>query len=141
MRSNDRAVRKAAYDAIVFSELRKYSLEAAGLKVAMILSNDFLPSFGNVVVTSEAKLKNDPDLVKRFVDAVSESYQWVIDGHVDDALDISFEKYTPTWKDQKTILTRAFNETFVPSVWQSALTRKDGLGAADIARIGNGSSA
>jgi len=120
-------------DAIVFSELRKYALEAAGDKVTMILSNDFLPSFGNVVVTSEAKLKNDPGLVKRFVTAVSESYQWVIDGHIADALNISFEKYTPTWRDQKAILEKAFKDTFVASVWQSPLTKKEGLGAADFA--------
>jgi NitT/TauT family transport system substrate-binding protein len=119
-------------DAIVFSELRKYNLEADGSKVTMLLSNDFLPSFGNVVVTSDAKLKSNPDLVKRFTTAISQSYQWVIDGHVEQALDISFEKYTPTWKDQKPTLTRAFNETFIPSVWQSPLTKDKGLGAADL---------
>ncbi len=126
------ALQAGKVDAIVFSELRKYNLEANGTKVNMVLSNDFLPSFGNVVVTSSAKLANDPDLVKRFVDSVSESYQWVIDGHVSDALDISFKKYTPTWPaDQKDILEKAFNQTFVPSVWQSALTKEKGLGAAD----------
>jgi NitT/TauT family transport system substrate-binding protein len=120
-------------DAIVFSELRKYNLEADGTKISMILSNDFLPSFGNVVVTSDAKLKDNPDLVKRFTTAVSQSYQWVIDGNVDEALEISFSKYTPTWKEQKPTLTRAFNETFIPSVWQSPLTKEKGLGAADVA--------
>nr|WP_306268622.1 ABC transporter substrate-binding protein [Pararhizobium sp. IMCC3301] len=119
-------------DAIVFSELRKYALEAGGDEVTMILSNDFLPSFGNVVVTSEKTLSENPDLVKRFTAAVSRSYQWVIDGHVEDALQISFDKYTPTWADQKDILTRAFNETFATSVWQSDLTKTNGLGAADL---------
>jgi len=121
-------------DAIVFSELRKYNLEADGTKVTMILSNDFLPSFGNVVVTSDKKLSENPDLVKRFTTAISQSYQWVIDGHVGDALDIALEKYAPTWpKDQKGILTTAFEQTFVPSVWQSPLTKEKGLGAADLA--------
>lgn len=121
-------------DAIVFSELRKYNLEADGTKVTMILSNDFLPSFGNVVVTSAKKLSANPDLVKRFTTAVTQSYEWVIDGHIGDALDISLAKYTPTWpKDQKAILTTAFEQTFVPSVWQSALTKQKGLGAADLA--------
>jgi len=121
-------------DAIVFSELRKYNLEADGTKVTMILSNDFLPSFGNVVVTSDKELAQNPDLVKRFTTAVTQSYEWVIDGHIGDALDISLEKYTPTWpKDQKGILTTAFEQTFVPSVWQSPLTKEKGLGAADFA--------
>ena len=121
-------------DAIVFSELRKYNLEADGTKVTMILSNDFLPSFGNVVVTSTKKLAQNPDLVKRFTTAVTQSYQWTIDGHIGDALDISLAKYTPTWpKDQKGILTAAFEQTFVPSVWQSPLTKEKGLGAADFA--------
>lgn len=118
-------------DAIVFSELRKYNLEAGGEDVTMILSNDFLPSFGNVVVTSERLLASDPDLVERFTNAVTASYEWVIDGHVEDALDISFDKYTPTWADQKPLLTTAFENSFVASVWQSDLTKEKGLGAAD----------
>lgn len=119
-------------DAIVFSELRKYALEAAGFDVTMILSNDFLPSFGNVVVTSSAKLADNPDLVKRFTTAVTKSYEWVIDGHVKEALQISMDKYTPTWADQMDILTTAFESTFVASVWQSPLTKEKGLGAADL---------
>ena len=103
-------------DAIIFSELRKYALEANGFNVSMILSNDFLPSFGNVLVTSADKLANNPDLVKRMTNAVSASYQWVIDGHIDDALKISMDKYTPTWVDQTEMLSTAFKNTFVASV-------------------------
>lgn len=121
-------------DAIVFSELRKYNLEADGTKVSMILSNDFLPSFGNVVVTSDRKLSENADLARRFTTAITQSYQWVIDGHVSEAIDIALEKYAPTWpREQKPILTTAFEQTFVPSVWQSTLTREKGLGAADMA--------
>ncbi len=128
------ALQSGQVDAIVFSELRKYNLEADGTKVTMILSNDFLPSFGNVVVTGAKKLAQNPDQVKRFVTAVSQSYQWVIDGHIPEALDIALNTYVPTWpKDQKGILTTAFEKTFVPSVWQSPLTKAKGLGAADLA--------
>lgn len=119
-------------DAIVFSELRKYALEADGVPVTMLLSNDFLPSFGNVVVTSASLLADNPDLARRFDEAVTASYQWVIDGHVDEALDIAIAKYTPTAVDQKAFLTKAFEETFVASVWQSPLTAEKGLGAADL---------
>ncbi|MGM4985991.1 MULTISPECIES: ABC transporter substrate-binding protein [Rhizobium] len=127
------ALKAEQVDAIVFSELRKYNLEADGTKVTMILSNGFLPSFGNVVVTSDKKLAQNADVVKRFTTAVTQSYQWVIDGHTSEALDITFSKYTPTWpKDQKGILTTAFEQTFIPSVWQSPLTQQKGLGAADM---------
>lgn len=126
------ALQSDQVDAIVFSELRKYNLEGAGVDVTMILSNDFLPSFGNVVVTSSRLLEENPDLVKRFTNAVTASYEWVIDGHVDDALEISFEKYTPTWADQKELLSTAFKNSFVASVWQSDLTMEKGLGAADL---------
>lgn len=125
------ALQSDTVDAIIFSELRKYALEANGFNVNMILSNDFLPSFGNVVVTSNDLLASNPDLVKRVANAVTKSYEWVIDGNVDKALQISFDKYTPTWADQKDVLSTAFNETFVKSVWQSALTNEKGLGSAD----------
>ncbi|MDF2371969.1 MAG: ABC transporter substrate-binding protein [Rhizobiaceae bacterium] len=126
------ALQSDTVDAIIFSELRKYALEANGFNVNMILSNDFLPSFGNVVVTSSDLLASNPDLVKRVANAVTKSYEWVIDGNVDKALQISFDKYTPTWADQKDVLSTAFNETFVKSVWQSALTKEKGLGSADL---------
>lgn len=126
------ALQSDTVDAIIFSELRKYALEANGFNVNMILSNDFLPSFGNVVVTSDDILSNNPDLVKRLTNAVTKSYEWVIDGNVDNALQISFDKYTPTWADQKDVLSTAFKETFVKSVWQSALTNEKGLGSADL---------
>lgn len=120
-------------DAIVFSELRKYNLEADNFPVHIILSNDFLPSFGNVVVTSDSLLKTKPALARAFIDAINDSFQWVIDGHVAEALKISMDKYTPTWKGQEGILTRAFNETFIASVWQSPTTKAKGFGAADLA--------
>ncbi|WP_026480923.1 ABC transporter substrate-binding protein [Ahrensia sp. 13_GOM-1096m] len=126
------ALQSDTVDAIIFSELRKYALEANGFNVSMILSNDFLPSFGNVVVTSNDILANNPDLVKRVTNAVTKSYEWVIDGNVDNALQISFDKYTPTWADQKDVLSTAFKETFVKSVWQSDLTKTNGLGSADL---------
>lgn len=119
-------------DAIVFSELRKYALEADGYEVNMVLSNDFLPSFGNVVVTHNELLSSNPDLVKRFNNAVTASYEWVMDGNIEAALQISMDQYTPTWADQMSILSTAFEKTFIESVWRSSLTDERGLGAADI---------
>ncbi|MGP9820672.1 ABC transporter substrate-binding protein [Salinarimonas sp. NSM] len=127
------ALQSGQVDAIVFSELRKYVLEGAGVEVDMILSNDFLPSFGNVVVTSASLLEENPDLVRRFTNAVTRSYEWTMDGNIEAALDIAMEKYTPTWAEQKPSLVTAFENTFAASVWRSALTDERGLGVADIA--------
>ncbi|MCA3262921.1 MAG: ABC transporter substrate-binding protein [Telmatospirillum sp.] len=120
-------------DAIVFSELRKYNLEADGFPTHMILSNDFLPSFGNVVVTGDRTLATSAATVRRFNDAITESFEWVIAGNVAEALQIAIDKHAPTWKGQEAILERAFRDTFIASVWQSPTTKANGLGAADLA--------
>ncbi|MDF2809995.1 MAG: putative sulfonate transport system substrate-binding protein [Microvirga sp.] len=119
-------------DAIVFSELRRYNLEADGVDVGMISSNDFLPSFGNVVVTGDRYLQSKPKAVSGFNSALSESLQWIIDGHVDEALTIAIDKHAQTWKGQEALLQRAFTESFIPSIWQSQITKEKGLGAADL---------
>lgn len=126
------ALQSDQVDAIVFSELRKYVLEGNGVDVNMVLSNDFLPSFGNVVVTSAALLEDNPDLVRRFTEAVTQSYEWTMDGNIEAALDITMQNYTPTWIDQKPALVIAFEQTFAASVWRSDLTDEKGLGVADI---------
>ena len=46
------ALQNGEVDAIVFSRLRYYALQAAGFDVGQILSDEYLPSFGNVLVTS-----------------------------------------------------------------------------------------
>lgn len=120
-------------DAIVFSELRRYNLEADGVKVGMISSNDFLPSFGNVLVTSDQFLKQKPQVAKSVATALTEALTWVINGNAEEAINISIEKFTPTWKGQEALLVRSFKETFIPFVWQSSVTKAKGLGAADMA--------
>jgi len=70
-------------DAVVFSELRRYNLEADGVKVGVILSNDFLPSYGNVVAASDRLVQQKGALAKAFTQALSESFQWTIDGHAE----------------------------------------------------------
>ena len=120
-------------DAIVFSELRRYNLEADGVKVGMISSNDFLPSFGNVVVTGERYLQAKPRIVRGFNAALDEALGHIIKGGLAEALDIAIAKHAPTWKGQEALLRSAFEGSFIPSIWQSPLTRTNGLGAGDIA--------
>lgn len=120
-------------DAIVFSELRRYNLAADGVKVGMISSNDFLPSFGNVVVTGERFLQAKPKLVKGFNAALDEALMFIIKGGVDEALSIAIAKHAPTWKGQEALLKSSFEGSFIPSIWQSDLTKAKGLGAGDLA--------
>lgn len=127
------ALQAGTVDAIVFSELRRYNLEADGFPVGMIASNDFLPSFGNVVVTGDRYLQGSPKAVRGFDAALSEAILWIIDGHLDEALAIAIDKHAQTWKGQEALLNRAFTESFIPSIWQSPLTKAKGIGAGDLA--------
>ncbi len=119
-------------DAVVFSELRRYPLEAAGTKLTVLSSNDFLPSFGNVLVTSDATVTNRPGTVHRFIEALDEGLRFTID-HPQDAIALSIEKHAPTFRGQDGDILRAVQDAFVPTIWQSALTRQNGFGAADMA--------
>lgn len=111
-------------DAIVFSELRKYNLEADGVDVGMFSSNDFLPSFGNVVVTRE-RLAGQ---ARPFLEALDEGLQWIIAGNVDEALRIAIDNHAQTWRGQEALLARIFRGSFIPSIWQGPHTQANGLG-------------
>jgi len=118
-------------DAIVFSELRRYNLEADGVKVGMISSNDFLPSFGNVLTTGDQTLRQRGPLAKAVIKSLDEGLGWTIE-NPEEAIRLSIDKHAPTWKGQEAILLRSFKETFIASLWQSPTTKARGLGAADI---------
>ena len=126
------ALQAKAIDAIIFSELRKYNLEAAGAKVTMISSNSFLPSFGNVLVTSDATLARKPGVIKKFIEALDEGLKYVIEGHADESIRTSIAKYAPTFTGQEDLIASAFASSFIPSIWQSPMTKEKGFGAADL---------
>jgi len=115
-------------DAIVFSELRKYNLEADGVDVGMISSNDFLPSFGNVLVASERLAAQRGGPAPGFIAGLDEALQWIIAGNVDEALRIAIDGHAQTWRGQEALLARIFRESFIPSIWQGPHTQANGLG-------------
>lgn len=121
-------------DAIVFSMLRTIELKAQGVDVKEIRSDDFLPSFGNVLVTSEKLLKEKPELAKRFIAGLNKGLDEIIKGDPRAAVDLSVEKYAPTFKGKEEVVTRILKEVFIPYLWQSDLTKQNGLGAADLTR-------
>lgn len=122
------ALQAGQVDAIVFSELRRFNLEADGVQVGMISSNDFLPSFGNVVVAGERLLRERAAVARGFIDGLDESLQWIIAGNVEESLRIAIDNHAQTWRGQEAMLTRIFREVFVPTIWQSEHTRANGLG-------------
>jgi len=121
-------------DAITFSMLRTVELKAQGVDVSEIRSDDFLPSFGNVVITSDKFLNSDKDAVVAFNTALNKAIQYIIDGHVTEAVDMAIAKYAQTAEGRQEITAKIINEVFIPYLWQSDLTKTNGLGAADLTR-------
>lgn len=127
------ALQNGEVDAIAFSRLRYYALQSAGFPVGQILSDEYLPSFGNVVVTSPAFLKSDPEVVKGFVEALDKGIQYVIDNPAQ-AVSDAISKYADTFKDQDAAITTVIKDVYIAQLWQSAATEKNGLGYGDLDR-------
>lgn len=121
-------------DAMTFSMLRKFDLEASGVEVNQFLSDEYLPSHGNVLVTSEKLLKDDKDTAAKFVRALNKGLEYVINDHVEEAVDLSIAKHATTFADKRDMAVNIIKEVFVPYLWQSDLTKTEGFGAADLDR-------
>lgn len=121
-------------DAITFSMLRTVELKNSGVEVDEFRSDDFLPSFGNVVVTSDKYLAANKGAVIGFNKALNQALDYIINGKVKEAVDMSIKKYAQTAEGKQEITEKIFNDVFIPYLWQSDLTKKDGYGAADLAR-------
>lgn len=126
------ALKSDQVDAIVFSMLRFYALQADGLDVGMIRSDDFLPSKGNVIVTSESYLAENPKIVAGFIAALNKGIQHIVDGNVADEVKMSVADYTPTFAGQEDLVTKIISEVFVKTLWQSADTSAHELGYGNL---------
>ena len=60
-----------------------------------IRSDTFLPSHGNVLIAGEKLLKDEPELVEKFVAAFDKSLDYIIGGHSREAVELSVSKYAP----------------------------------------------
>jgi len=119
-------------DAIVFSMLRYYALQAQGVDVGMIRSDDYLPSHGNVLVTSESYLAENPEIVAGFIEALDRGIQHIVDGDVGAEVELVIAEYTPTFAGQEAIVTEIIEEVFVPTLWQSEDTAAHYLGYGNL---------
>ncbi|MGI5204760.1 ABC transporter substrate-binding protein [Spirillospora sp. CA-108201] len=127
------ALKNGQVDAIVFSRLRYYTLKSAGVDVQQILSDQYLPSFGNVVISSPEKVKDDPKTVKAFTTALNQGLEYTTKNPAA-AVDMAVQKYAPTFNGQQKDVTTVIQDVFIKSLWQSATTRQHEFGYPDEAR-------
>lgn len=125
------ALTEGQVDAIVFSKLRTIELNNAGYAASEIPCDQFLPSFGNVVVAGDKLIAESPEVVDGFCKALNKSIEYIVDGHVDEAVDMSIEKYAPTFAEKRDTVVQILNEVFIPTLWQSDYTKENGIGASD----------
>lgn len=127
------ALQNGDVDAIAFSRLRYFALESAGFPVGQILSDDYLPSFGNVLIARTGIVSEQPDLVKKFVTAFDKGIQYSI-SHPRQALEQTIHSYAPAFAGQEESILRVFQNLFIPYLWQSPGTSKYGLGYGNLTR-------
>lgn len=124
-------------DAIMFSMLRTIELKNQGVDVGEIRSDEFLPSHGNVLIVGDKYLTENKDVVNKFNIALNKGIQYIIDGNTKEAVEMSVEKYAPSFKGREEIVIAILDEVFIPYLWQSENTKKNGLGYSDAERWNN----
>ncbi|PWB97972.1 ABC transporter substrate-binding protein [Salinibacterium hongtaonis] len=127
------ALQGGEVDAIAFSRLRYFALESAGFPVGQMLSDEFLPSFGNVLVTSPSFREKSPEAVAGFVAALDKGIQYVID-NTDEATATVIKKYADTFAGQEEQISKVLTDVFVADLWQSEGTKENGFGYGDLKR-------
>ncbi|MDQ1205277.1 ABC transporter substrate-binding protein [Microbacterium sp. SORGH_AS_0862] len=127
------ALQNGEVDAIAFSRIRYYALQAAGFPVGQILSDEYLPSFGNVLVTSPSFRESKPEVVRGFVSALDKGIEYVI-AHPADSVAQVIPAYADTFAGQEKTVTDVIQNVFIPDLWTSDATKANGLGYGDLDR-------
>ena len=108
-------------------------LEQQGIRVNIIRVADFYPLASDGIITSEALINGQPEVVRGFVRATLRGMRDTID-NPDEAFQISLE-YIPELKSADAAtqqLQRKVLQATLP-YWQSEATRQHGLGYTDMA--------
>lgn len=125
------ALQNGQVDAIVFSRIRYYALKAAGFPIGQILSDSFLPSFGNIIVTNPDYLIKNRTIVKNFTAAFDKGITFASRRPVD-AVDGAIARYAPSFVGQNAFITNIIRNVFVKDLWNSGFTRTNGYGYGDL---------
>lgn len=125
------ALTEGQVDAIVFSKLRTIELNNSGYAASEITCDQFLPSFGNVLVAGDKLVAEDPETVDGFCRALTKGIEYIVDGNVEEAVDMSIEKYAPTFAEKRDVVVEILNDVFIKTLWQSDYTKENGIGASN----------
>ena len=125
------ALTEKQVDAIVFSKLRTIELNNSGYAASEIECDKFFPSFGNVLVSSDKLINEKPEVVKGFSKALTKGIEYVMDGHVEEAVDFSIKEYAPTFAEKRDVVVQILNKVFIETLWQSDYTKTNGIGASN----------
>jgi len=122
-------------DAICFSMLRTFELRYQGIEVDEFRSDEFLPSFGNVVVTGDKILNENRDLAVRFTRALSRVMAYLSDPeNMKEATVVAIAKYAPTYIGREEYMADILSEIYANYLWQSEDTKAFGFGFGNVER-------
>jgi NitT/TauT family transport system substrate-binding protein len=125
------ALQNGQVDAIVFSRIRYYALKAAGFPIGQILSDSYLPSFGNIVVTNPDYLTKNRAIVRNFTSAFDKGIKFASRRPIE-AVDGAIARYAPSFVGQNAFITNIIRNVFVKDLWNSGFTRANGYGYGDL---------
>jgi len=122
-------------DAICFSMLRTFELRYQGIEVNEFKSDEFLPSFGNVIVTGDKLLKENRDLAVKFTRALSRVMAYLSDPeNMKEATVVAIQKYAPTYIGREEYMADILTEIYAGYLWQSQDTAAFGFGFGNVER-------
>jgi NitT/TauT family transport system substrate-binding protein len=105
-------------------------VQAAGVKVRVIPSDEFFPHMAQAIAASDQVIKERPELVGRFVTAALRGMKDIIDDP-DKAAD-AFVEFVPEWKGKEGAVKAAFN--YYATLVYPGQKR---LGEVDVQRLSN----
>lgn len=120
-------------DAICFSMLRAYDLQDQGIEVAELRFDDYVASSGNVLITSDQFLKDNPVVCIKMTSVLDRALDYLINQNgLAEGIQLAIENHAPASKGSEARITKVIENEFIPHLWQSQDTKKYGFGYSNI---------
>lgn len=119
-------------DAITFSKLRTYELLANGVEVNQFAASDFMPSYGNILITNPSFYEKHPEIIESFIQALNKGIDDIVNGDVEEAIAIARDNYIPSIAGDEETYIEILNKEFIPNLWTSDYTKKYGYGYSNV---------